>query len=148
MFVNRKEADRRIAGACYLKQNKLSVVKNQNRRTSGPRDCNGNSNNNNNNNNNNGQLIECRTTGGGTTGALCALPFIYKNKKYNGCTLTDADNNKPWCSTRVDGNGKHIGGQGLWGHCSSRCKTDSSKKFINLHYSYSKYVFNIIYIYI
>ena len=71
-------------------------------------------------------LTSCKTTGGGTTGAQCAIPFIYKGKKYNGCTLTDADNNRAWCSVRVDGDGKHIGGQGLWGHCSSKCKIDQS----------------------
>ena len=71
-------------------------------------------------------LVACRTTGGGTTGALCVIPFIYKGKKYNGCTLQDDHQGKPWCSVRVDGDGKHIGGQGLWGHCNSKCKTDAS----------------------
>ena len=27
----------------------------------------------------------------------------------------------------MDGDGKHIGGQGLWGHCNSKCPTDLSK---------------------
>ena len=54
------------------------------------------------------------------------IPFIYKGKKYNGCTLQDDHQGKPWCSVRVDGDGKHIGGQGLWGHCNSKCKTDAS----------------------
>ena len=73
------------------------------------------------------RLGSCKTTGGGTTGAACKFPFIYKGKKYNGCALVDADHNKPWCSVRVNGNGEHIGGQGLWGHCSSSCTTDFSE---------------------
>ena len=36
----------------------------------------------------------------------------------------------------MDGDGKHIGGQGLWGHCNSKCPTDLSKNtfgFITLN---------------
>jgi len=125
VYVSRKERDSRIAGACYLKENKVSVRNNVKKRTSGPRNCNGNSNGGN-GNSNGGDNGLCRTTGGGTTGALCVIPFIYKGRKYNGCTLQDDHSGKPWCSVRVDGDGKHIGGQGLWGHCSSRCKTDAN----------------------
>ena len=81
-------------------------------------------------------LVACKTTDGGTPGALCVLPFIYKGKKYTGCTLKDSDNGQAWCSVRVDGDGKHIGGQGLWGHCNSKCPTDLSKNtfgFITLN---------------
>ena len=42
--MSRKERDTRIAGACYLKENKVSVRTNVKKRTSGPRNCNGNSN--------------------------------------------------------------------------------------------------------
>jgi len=128
VYVSRKERDTRIAGACYLKENKVSVRTNVKKRTSGPRNCNGNSNGGNGSSNGggNGDLVACRTTGGGTTGALCVIPFIYKGKKYNGCTLQDDHQGKPWCSVRVDGDGKHIGGQGLWGHCNSKCKTDAN----------------------
>ena len=28
---------------------------------------------------------------------------------------------KPWCSTSVDENGKHISGQKFWGHCGPEC---------------------------
>ena len=47
--MSRKVDDRRIRQACYLKQNKLSVVSSKRGWTSGPRDCNENSNNGNNN---------------------------------------------------------------------------------------------------
>ena len=28
---------------------------------------------------------------------------------------------KAWCSTAVDDDGYHIGGQGKWGHCGPGC---------------------------
>lgn len=64
--------------------------------------------------------------GGSDSGAFCVLPFIYKNRKYSGCILVDADDGKPWCSTLVDGDGVHIGGQGKWGHCPSSCNRDTN----------------------
>ena len=64
----------------------------------------------------------CTTTGGGRTGAKCVFPFNYKDVKYNGCSLEDADDDKPWCSTKTDANGQHVGGQGQWGHCASNCQ--------------------------
>ena len=53
------------------------------------------------------------------------FPFTYKNIKYTGCTLVDADDGKPWCSTLTDSKGDHVGGQGQWGHCDLRsCTVD------------------------
>ena len=54
VYVSRKERDTRIAGACYLKENKVSVRTNVKKRTSGPRNCNGNSNGGNGNSNGGG----------------------------------------------------------------------------------------------
>ena len=34
----------------------------------------------------------------------------------------------PWCSTKVDGNGKH--NQGNWGDCGSECLIDNTCKCI------------------
>ena len=34
---------------------------------------------------------------------------------------------KPWCSTKVDDNGTHIGGQGKWGYCDSKCPTEKGE---------------------
>ena len=33
---------------------------------------------------------------------------------------------KPWCSTMVDDNGVHVGGQGKWGYCDSKCPCDGA----------------------
>ena len=57
-------------------------------------------------------------------GRQCVFPFGYQGKTYNGCTIADAPDNKKWCSVQVDENGNHIGGRGLWGHCSGDCQTD------------------------
>ena len=69
----------------------------------------------------------CYTTGGGTTGAACVFPFIFRDKLRNSCTWDDAESEKPWCSIRVDEEGYHIGNEGLWGYCSSYCPVESSK---------------------
>ena len=66
----------------------------------------------------------CVTVGGGTTGAACVFPFLYKNKKHTSCTLVDADDGIPWCSTLTDSDGVHVGGQGKWGHCPDSCEAD------------------------
>ena len=62
VYVSRKERDSRIAGACYLKENKVSVRNNVKKRTSGPRNCNGNSNGGNGNSNggDNGMFKICQ----------------------------------------------------------------------------------------
>ena len=62
------------------------------------------------------------TTGGARTGAKCVFPFTYKDVKYTGCSLEDADDDKPWCSTKTDANGQHVSGQGQWGQCASNCQ--------------------------
>ena len=66
----------------------------------------------------------CVTVGGASTGSPCVLPFIYKDKKHTSCTLVDADDGKPWCSTLTDDSGNHVGGQGKWGHCPDSCQAD------------------------
>lgn len=69
-------------------------------------------------------LNRCQTISGGTVGVDCVIPWNYQGKQYSGCTIADASDGKLWCSVRVDPNGNHIGGKGLWGHCNQNCKTD------------------------
>ena len=66
----------------------------------------------------------CITVGGASSGSPRVLPFIYKDKKHTGCTLVDADDGKPWCSTLTDDSGNHVGGQGKWGHCPDSCQVE------------------------
>ena len=51
----------------------------------------------------------------------CVFPFRFNGIKYNSCTMSKADltENKPWCSTKVDRNGKHV--KGNWGSCETNC---------------------------
>ena len=66
-------------------------------------------------------LSKCKTTPDGPqVEAPCVFPFIYKGKEYNECTFQKGDV-KAWCSTKVDGNGKHVGGQRQWGYCEKEC---------------------------
>ena len=37
------------------------------------------------------------------------------------------DDNRPWCSTKVDDNGVHISGQGKWGYCDPECPCDGTE---------------------
>merc|ERR1712002_750390 len=46
-------------------------------------------------------------------GTACQFPFSMGSKTYTSCTM-DSDT-APWCSTKVDGGGNHINGQGYWG---------------------------------
>ena len=64
----------------------------------------------------------------------CEFPFIWDGNKYYSCTTDDADGKiteKPWCSTKVDLDGKHISGQGLYGDCPDSCKTQNNNNISN-----------------
>ncbi|XP_023328399.1 apolipoprotein(a) isoform X2 [Eurytemora carolleeae] len=75
-------------------------------------------------------LTSCRTVSGANNGALCVLPFTHKGITHTKCTLDDADDGKPWCSTLTDGTGQHIGGQGQWGHCIPECSENQGLDII------------------
>ena len=60
----------------------------------------------------------CITSGGASPNSLCIFPFKFGGKTYNECAL---DSDGYWCSTKVDSNGTHIGGQGNWGTCGQNC---------------------------
>ena len=66
------------------------------------------------------QLV-CYTIGGPGANNPCVFPFRYNGVFYNECTLVAADDNKPWCSTRVYDNGTHVSGGGHYGNCGPRC---------------------------
>ena len=67
----------------------------------------------------------CKTNGGANPNTQCIFPFKYKGKRYNTCTLKDADN-VAWCSTQVDKFGNHIRGKGKWGNCGEGCPLSTS----------------------
>ena len=50
----------------------------------------------------------------------CVFPFEFSRQKHYSCTdLKDPGNF--WCSTKVDKDGKHIGGAKEWGYCAEGC---------------------------
>ena len=66
---------------------------------------------------------ECLTTSGPSSGMKCIFPFTWYGETYDACTREQfpGSNGEPWCSTKVDDDGVHIGGQGNWGGCSQAC---------------------------
>jgi len=67
----------------------------------------------------------CITNGGPDAGSACVFPFIYDGETYNECTIDGAeDGYTPWCSTKTDESGNHIGGNGHYGTCGYECKID------------------------
>ena len=72
----------------------------------------------------------------------CIFPFKYNGVTFHGCTLKGGSlylgsirvcfliifcgcnpYYQPWCSTKVDATGTHVGKQGFWGNCGPQCKT-------------------------
>ena len=47
------------------------------------------------------------------------------SRLFKGCTDFLDPSAKPWCSTEVDAEGRHIGGQGSWGECKDVCYVDN-----------------------
>ena len=63
---------------------------------------------------------ECLTTDDSPKKKIpCKFPFKLKGKTYNTCTTATDPDNKNWCSTKTDSNGKHMRGQ--WGYCDQNC---------------------------
>ena len=66
-------------------------------------------------------------------------------KTYSTCTnvVKHQTNNLPWCSTKVNTRGEHIGGQGNWGNCDKTCplppddknKSDEKEKDLGLFFT-------------
>jgi len=61
---------------------------------------------------------QCLTTGG----QACVFPFKFGAVTFNSCTT--AGGYAPWCSTKVDSNGVHVGGN--FGDCSANCLTTTT----------------------
>jgi len=61
------------------------------------------------------RVIERKTN----TSKLCQIPFIYKERKFYGCTKLDADSpEEPWCSTKINPlTLEHVGGESAFGVC-------------------------------
>ena len=60
------------------------------------------------------------TVDGPKTNTPCIFPFKFAHKTFNTCT-DEKDPGNFWCSTKVDEDGKHIGGANEWGYCADGC---------------------------
>ena len=70
----------------------------------------------------------CLTTSGPDAGVPCVFPFIFKGRSYTKCTMVHAKDGRPWCSTRTDSRGHHVGGKRNWGNCPyNGCDTEFVK---------------------
>jgi hypothetical protein len=56
----------------------------------------------------------------------CIFPFKYSGQTLSQCTTLKDPDDKPWCSTKVDGNGNHVPSGGFWGHCGQDCDENQS----------------------
>ena len=70
------------------------------------------------------------------TGKICIFPFTLAGTTHYACTTHGNQNaqERAWCSTKVDGNGVHIGGQGLWEECGLGCPIEevSGKNWLEI----------------
>ena len=81
---------------------------------------------------------KCKTIGGPANNKHCVFPFRFRGIVYNGCAHADylplehkknpvdsadkVSGQNMWCSTKVNHRtGNHLGGQGNWGICSTKC---------------------------
>jgi len=69
----------------------------------------------------------CVVKEGPGVGKECVFPFGHKGVQHNTCAYNpDQGDTFPWCSTKVDSSGFHVGGQDEWGRCdpsNDNCKT-------------------------
>ena len=93
----------------------------------------------------------CFTNGGANQGANCVFPFTFAGRTHDGCTLKQTDeiwesggdarrNERLWCSTKTDHNGKHVGGQEQWGYCGHDCSIDIEGVTRSYLYSFASLV--------
>merc|ERR1712168_891379 len=64
--------------------------------------------------------VDCTTE----QGKACQFPFIWRNTTFTSCTNYLLEEEKPWCSTKVDQFNEHIPGIGEWGYCNADCPSD------------------------
>ena len=64
------------------------------------------------------------TVSGADPNKACIFLFKFDGVRHDTCIWDDAHPSAPsWCSTLVDDQGKHVGGQGKWGNCEPDCPT-------------------------
>ena len=85
----------------------------------------------------NNTKLSCKTIAGPDTNKSCIFPFKYKGIIHHNCTLAGDSSGGAWCSTLVDGEGKHIGGR-HWGTCGQSCFISAVNQKAQKHVSRCK----------
>ena len=81
---------------------------------------------------------KCMTDGGADPNKPCIFPLKFNGGTHYACIWDPMDSSAAaWCSTKVDDQGNHIGGQGNWGNCGSDCLTSVSYTHLTLPTIYS-----------
>ena len=57
---------------------------------------------------------------GASPGKECIFPFKFRGVTHNACAQPFTSGYEPWCSTKVDDDGVHMGAQD-WGDCNENC---------------------------
>ena len=71
-------------------------------------------------------ISSCRTVGGPSQGKPCQFPFIFGGEERRGCISDTDPEQRLWCSTRVDTEGRHVAGGEHWAHCGPGCPVSVS----------------------
>ena len=81
--------------------------------------------------------MPCTTTTGPDPNKPCQFPFKYESVTFNQCITHGNEEYETlaWCSTKVDGSGNHVVGQGKYGFCEPKCQPKNIGKFCAI-YSY------------
>ena len=75
----------------------------------------------------------CKTVPGGPKEqAPCKFPVIFKGKWHDEC-IWEKNEEKPWCSTKTNKKGFHVGGQNNWGYCGPNCPFSGRGKFLKAY---------------
>ena len=78
------------------------------------------------------QDIQCLTNSDGPqVNKPCLFPWQLEGKWYSGCTTDNDPDGKFWCSTKLDKQLQHIGGEGNWGICRQSCISTGDNSYLN-----------------
>ena len=87
------------------------------------------------------EVPDCtRTVWGGPSGPGkdCVFPFILNGKRYTMCTTATEGNQRPWCPTKLDRNGRVDIISNDFGYCDPNCRFDNGRNVVQTTTTTSK----------